>query len=490
MAGALAGFARSEGYRSRAVESIPARNGCRALAAILCALLIGAFGCTLRELAKVRETEQRAVQYATLSGTVRSSYPNTEWIVVYVFTMPCDADWEVVREAIASGDVAGDPATWSEESRAFARKVGANARVADHVVLQRPGFWYVTLAPGCYGVGAFADLDRNYEYNDEPVAPARADPNRLVELRPGDRREGIELVIESDARLLTNFDPVARQIREGGFRSHGEQLLTSIGAVAVEGEVAALDDARFGSENGRLGYFEIYRFLYEAHPGVYFLEPYDANRIPVLFVHGALGYPQEFRALIEGLDRTRYQPWVYFYSSGARLGPNAAYLSRSIAALQLRHGFEKLAVVAHSMGGLVARDFILHHAKQVVDDPVRLFVSISTPWGGMASAESGVEKSPYVVPSWRDVASNSDFLAQLFFSDPGANTLHRALPERVGFYMMFGVLDETVPIRSLIRWEALRDARERWPLPYDHTKILRGPEASQLLGEILARELP
>jgi pimeloyl-ACP methyl ester carboxylesterase len=479
----------SKGQGSDGSESIQGRIGRRVLASVLCALLVGASGCVLRELAKVRETEEKAVQYATISGTVRSNHPDTEWIVVYVFTVPCDADWEAMREEITAGTVVGEPATWSEENRAFARRIGEKAQIADHVVLQRPGFWYVQLAPGCYGVGAFADLDRDYEYNDEPVAAVRADPRRLVELRPGDRHEEIELVIESDARLLEGFDPVGRQIREGGFRSHQEQLLTSVGAFAVQGEVADLDDARFGRKNGKLGYFEIYRFLYEARPGIYFLEPYDAKRIPVLFVHGALGYPQEFETLIQGLDRTRYQPWVFFYASGGRLGSTAAFLSRSIAGLQLRHGFETLAVVAHSMGGLLSRDFILRHAEQVVDDPVRLFVSISTPWGGMSSAASGVEKSPYVVPSWRDVASNSDF-TQLFFSDPGAKSLPRQLPEQVAFYMMFGVADETVPARSLIRWEALRDARERWPLSYDHTKILRSPEASQLLGEILARELP
>jgi len=479
-----------EDRRSLGIESVRKPIGRRVLAAALCALLAGASGCTLRELAKVRQTEEKEVQYATISGTVRSNHPDTEWIVVYIFTVPCDADWETMREVVANGGIAGDIAAWSEEARAFARKIGQKAQIADHVVLQRPGFWYVQLAPGCYGVGAFADLDRNYMYDDEPAAAARADPRRLVELRSGDRHEGVELVIESDARLLEQFDPVGRQIREGGFRSHGEQLLTSVGAVVVEGEVAALDDARFRRENGKLGYFEIYRFLYEARPGIYFLEPYDAKRIPILFVHGALGYPQEFKALIEGLDRTRYQPWVFFYPSGGRLGPTAAFLSRSITGLQLRHGFEKLAVVAHSMGGLLSRDFILRHAEQVVDEPVRLFVSISTPWGGMASAASGVEKSPYVVPSWRDVAPRSDFMAQLFFSDPDTNALPRHLPEQVAFYMMFGVADETVPAPSLIRWETLRDARERWPLPYGHTAILRSPEASQLLGEILARELP
>jgi pimeloyl-ACP methyl ester carboxylesterase len=479
-----------EERRSLGIESIRESAGCRVLTAALCALLAGASGCALRDLAKVRETEEKKAQYATISGTVRSNHPDTEWIMVYVSTIPCDADWKAARKVIARGDFAGDPASWSEKTRAFAQRIGQKAQIADHVVLQRPGFWYVQLAPGCYGVGAFADLDRNYKYNDEPAAATSVDTRRLVELRPGDRHEGVELVIEPDARLLMQFDPVARQVREGGFRSHREQLLTSIGAVAVLGEVADLGDTRFGRANGKLGYFETYRFLYEARPGIYFLEPYDAERVPVLFVHGALGYPQEFAVLIEGLDRARYQPWIFFYPSGGRLGPTGAYLSRSIAALQLRHGFENLAVVAHSMGGLLSRDFILQHAEHVVDDPVRVFVSISTPWGGAPSAASGLEKSPYVVSSWRDVAPRSDFMAQLFFSDPGANAQPRHLPEQVAFYMMFGVVDETIPARSLIRWEALRDASGRWPLPYDHTTILRSPEASQLLGEILARELP
>ena len=39
----------------------------------------------------------------------------------------------------------------------------------------------------------------------------------------------------------------------------------------------------------------------------------------MLFVHGAEGYPQQFAKLIEGLDRTRFQPWFFFYPSGARL---------------------------------------------------------------------------------------------------------------------------------------------------------------------------
>jgi hypothetical protein len=58
----------------------------------------------------------------------------------------------------------------------------------------------------------------------------------------------------------------------------------------------------------------------------------------------------------------------------------------------------------------------------------------------------------------------------------------------VNFYLLFGVGDKTIPLSSAIRWEAVRDARARWPLSYDHTGILRSPEAAELLAEILTSE--
>jgi hypothetical protein len=48
------------------------------------------------------------------------------------------------------------------------------------------------------------------------------------------------------------------------------------------------------------------------------LEPYDTSRIPVLFIHGIGGTPRDFRAVIDALDRTRFQAWVFSYPPGAR----------------------------------------------------------------------------------------------------------------------------------------------------------------------------
>jgi hypothetical protein len=49
------------------------------------------------------------------------------------------------------------------------------------------------------------------------------------------------------------------------------------------------------------------------------------------------------------------------------------------------------------------------------------------------------------------------------------------------------VQDQTIPLASAIRWEAVREARDRWPLPYGHVDVLESREAADLLNEALAR---
>ena len=457
------------------------------LAGVLVAALAGTSGCIMLELSKVSATEKEAARFGYVAGTVESDSPGTPWMVVYAAMVPCDEDWRELL-ALAARSEAGEAIDMeSGDVVDLVERLRAKSVMADHIVLQRPGFWYVQLAPGCYGIGAFADLNRNFQYDGEPVAPATASQDQLFELKSGDRIEGLELVIQSEVRLRGDFDPLAMQVKTK-FRTHKEQQLISVGEVAVAGELGDLADKHFGAENAKIGYFEVFRFLWDVRPGIYFLEEYDPTRIPVLFVHGALGYPQEFAALVESLDRERFQPWVFFYPSGARLDSISEFLTQTVVSLQFRHGFDDLVVVAHSMGGLVSRDFLMRLHRSVVDFPVRLFVSLATPWGGVPSAAKGVRSSPFVVPSWRDIAPGSDFLAGLFFEGPAEQGIRRSLPEGVNFYLLFGVGDKTIPLSSAIRWEAVRDARARWPLSYDHTGILRSPEAAELLGEILTSE--
>ena len=161
-------------------------------------------------------------------------------------------------------------------------------------------------------------------------------------------------------------------------------------------------------------------------------------KIPVLFVHGINGTPTNFRYLVEHLDRTKYQPWLYYYPSGVRLSGIADHLDQTMKALQLQHGFMQYHVIAHSMGGLVSRGFLLRNQSGQSRPRVPLYITISTPWAGHKAAETGVNYAPAVVYVWNDMAPQSAYLTDLFFSNHNGVQAHRPLPAGVQHHLLFG----------------------------------------------------
>jgi pimeloyl-ACP methyl ester carboxylesterase len=368
--------------------------------------------------------------------------------------------------------------------------------IFDHFVLRRAGRWQFLATPGTYGLAAFEDVNGNLHYEPgESVRRAIGAPT--YDLAPGEEVEGIEIVIPTGGRAPVEgpVDIAALQAR-----NHLEQMRYSIGLLTLAGEIAELGDPRFAPEMARMGLWKPYDFLFDVGPGIYFLEPYDSDKVPVLFVHGISGSPREFAALSEQLDRERFQPWFYYYPSGAPLDGISEHLSNLVVSLRVRNDCDRLAVVAHSMGGLVSRSFILKHQAATGDDAIKVFVSISTPWNGHAAAEKGVKRAPVVVRSWVDIAPDSDFINGIFYEDPAQRTKPRLLPDHLSYYLLFGFRrnrrvpgvsgDTVVTVASQLRLEAQREADSIYGLDYDHTAILDSPEAATLLNEMLLEALP
>jgi pimeloyl-ACP methyl ester carboxylesterase len=93
--------------------------------------------------------------------------------------------------------------------------------------------------------------------------------------------------------------------------------------------------------------------------GLYFLEPYDPNRIPVVFVHGLMSSPFTWVKTINGLQqdpevRKRYQPWVFGYATGNPILYSALRLREELAKVdKLYPNHLPYVVVGHSMGGML-----------------------------------------------------------------------------------------------------------------------------------------
>ena len=105
----------------------------------------------------------------------------------------------------------------------------------------------------------------------------------------------------------------------------------------------------------------------QAVKGLYMLEPFDPNRIPVVMVHGLWSSPITWMEMFNDLRafpeiRSHYQFWFYLYPTGQPFWISAAQLRDTLAEVrqtldpQLQNPtLDQMVLVGHSMGGLVSR---------------------------------------------------------------------------------------------------------------------------------------
>ncbi|GAA5184264.1 hypothetical protein GCM10025771_37900 [Niveibacterium umoris] len=363
---------------------------------------------------------------------------------------------EVDSLAVLHGEVSGARA--DNESIIVAAIAGTDdvPLVANYGEVLANGRYLLRVTAGTsYRLVAFLDANRNLRLDEGErvgVLPARA---LGVSGRPVG---GLNIALDPKVQLST-----ADRRALGGLNA-----VKRIELPVAMGSVVDIDDATFTPEVASKGLWAPSDFLSEVGGGVYFLQPYSAARVPVLFVHGAGGNPREFEVLINALDRDRFQPWVYYYPSGVRLEAAAQGLDSIISALRRELGFSRMIITAHSMGGLVSMAYIKRQEASGKRDLVPLLVTLATPWRGHRAAALGVKHAPVAIPSWIDMQEDSD-LQQALFSRPLASSTRFAL--LFGFHGDSG--DGTISLASQLRPEAQRDAEKVLGFDETHTSILR-----------------
>ena len=253
------------------------------------------------------------------------------------------------------------------------------------------------------------------------------------------------------------------------------------------GDIVSLDDKRFRESVGGKGLWRPLDFLSKNTVGLYFTEPYDPKRIPLVLVYGIGGSPQDWRYLIDHFDRSRHQLWFYHYPSGMRLDRVSRTLAASLIQLRQRHGFPVCHVVAHSMGGLVARTALTEAVSQAGTNFIPHLVTVSTPWGGHEAAASGIRHLKKPVPSWLDVTPNSPFLTRLYATPLPMGTTHDLIYGSIkdGPFWLKGQNDGVVTVSSETDLRVFRSTRSSRHLFREHVEILNQPETLQLIEDHL-----
>ena len=275
---------------------------------------------------------------------------------------------------------------------------------------------YMALLPkGDYTLYIAADLDQNGDFEWNEIVGQTS-------VRVSSERAIDEAIVEGPT-ITTDFEHPAK------VDFHLSETVRPITYV-----YPTLNDEFFDPKYGDMGLWHPSDLMAHNQGVIFGLEGYREDKTIVLFVHGISGTPRDWKFMADGLDRTRFQPLFFYYPTGLQLDKLGALLAQVIASLDKhsKNGQHKIVLAAHSMGGLVALSAINKLAEEGLPSSLKMYCSFSTPYAGDDAARKGIEIAPVIVPVWRDIATDSEFLKDL-------NS--KPFPRQVPFYMYFSYLD-------------------------------------------------
>jgi len=334
-------------------------------------------------------------------------------------------------------------------------------------ILQPPVEYYRAYLPeGNYDLYFFADLDGNgYFEAHEMVGQTSGKPIDIHKagVKGGAAFNGPSFTLDLNGPTKTELS-IKVKVKEQAYA------------------FASLDDEFFDPKYGPMGLFDPKALVTHTQRFFFSLEKFDPDKTTVVFVHGVQGTPRDFKYLVDGLDKTRYQPWFYFYPSGMPLQKLGSLLADllQLAKKTQSYDLKRVIVVAHSMGGLVALSALNQLCMNGAPPYLKGYVSFNSPYGGVEAAKN-VEKAPAVVPSWRDTATGSPFLERLYQGNA---------PQEIPFYLFFGYKtgdssDGTITLQSQLEAKIHLKALKSYGFNATHVGILNDEESRRVFNQVL-----
>lgn len=392
-----------------------------------------AFSLSACSLKTIKEQSTKVDSFAEINGEVQVSYQTDSPVMVAALTL-----------------------------------LETNVNVINQVEIDGNGRYELNLLPGEYLIGSYVDANNNH----------KRDPNEDVVIHHNNGEVFSEIFLDKNQTLTL---PTLTINQGDNVQSDAKVKYNITKSKSNTGKVVSLDDPMFSRENSDLGLWKPFDFSKHVGGGLMFLQPYDKNKTPVLFVHGISGSPTEFKEAIAALDTDKFQPWIMYYPSGVRLELVSDYILSSLIKLESKYGFDNFHLISHSMGGLVTRTFLREHAAAKTKFNVSLYVTINSPLYGMESAASGVKTSPIVIASWRDLATGSDYI----------KAAHEwKIPKEIPYHLFFSYLpgkegDGVVPLSSQLSLSLQEEAVRIYGSQGSHAGVLAEPEFVERLTKVI-----
>jgi pimeloyl-ACP methyl ester carboxylesterase len=344
----------------------------------------------------------------------------------------------------------------------------SNKKNLDYIILDHAGPFMMYVPEGRYLLYAISDFNNDTFFEDTEVSSIYKDGEE-VSVRKGEIKKDILLVTDKHVAEQVTF-PRKFTLQDD------TRAITYMGK---NGQIRKLYDEMFSLKNAKVGLWKPSSFMKAYGANIYCMEKYDPGKIPVLFVHGSKGSPQDWVYFLIRLDRTRYQSWFFYYPSGIRLSLTSRILYENLISLQEKYGFQKIVLTAHSMGGLVTRALLTNPEFKKNISFVKLYITLATPWTGFASADTAIRFSFKKLPNWFDMGTRSAFVKRI---------MRARLPESMNYYLFYGKQDK-ISKGKAVDDRAFIEAKDHIGFDCDHETILSDRKVFDKYDEILDQEL-
>jgi len=284
------------------------------------------------------------------------------------------------------------------------------------VQIQKSVDYYMAFLPkGEYQLFIFSDLDGNEDFESNELVGQAS-----VSVKPENSIDGA--VVEGPPIIL-DFDHPG----EVDFRINERVRSTDY-------VYASLDDKFFEPKYGTIGLYNPLELISHNQGFIFGLENFDQKKTMVLFIHGTGGTPRDWKFMVDGMDRSRFQPFFFYYPTGLPLDKLGTLLEQIIDYIgnNSKNHTNDIVLVAHSMGGLITLSAINKLSQKGFPAYLKMYCSFSTPYGGSDPARYWENKTPIMVSAWRDIATKSEFLE---------NLIHQPFPKKLPFYLFFSYND-------------------------------------------------
>jgi len=324
-----------------------------------------------------------------------------------------------------------------------------------------------------YRIAIFKDLNRNSVYdNSEPAAFWMNSENKLL-LKNQNKILNFNLSSKTTIPKILRINPSDAKLFSGATFK------------VATGQKTNFKHYEFSREYGNFALWQPFEAFRKYGIGVYFMNDFDPQKIPILCVYGMGGFASDWKTLFNSIDTSKFQPWFYQYPSGYSIDASAKALNIIMKKIRDKYKFKQLYILAHSMGGLVAEKFIqLSRPSKKLDHFITLFITISTPWAGDKDAEWG-QKAPATIPCWNDIVPSSAFIKSLNAADLN----------EIPYYLLFTYKgdrkpfrinnDTTISIASQLKMDFQLKAKKIYGFNDHHAAILKDDKAISIINSIL-----